>query len=723
MHSYEQRELVRHNAHVGMTSLHRDPGMASVRDGGDRGDGLLDVISHQRWLIVSVIVFCLVAGAAYLYCTPKRYSSSARLIIERATPRLLSDSQAAVSRADSYLHAQCERIRSAPVLADALLTIHGAGHLQGLKGAAAIETLRGQLTTDVGRMDEIVTVTYKSTNPDEAATIANAVVDAYISRYTAGAQAAVSGVAKILTAERVKREVERRKRLDAIASFDRENENVALAEASADIVTQKLITLSTALTTAELATIDARVTANALSTWASGAKDGLTRVPLGLVMSRDTETLMKEMSNAQLRLSLTLKRSGMSSDHPNVQAETAFIAALRDKLADAGEQALERAREKEHGLRQVWETQRKETLSLRSADKVRMEGELKQTERVIEQLDSRLRDLSVAEHAGGLDVSVMEAAAPAMQPSDPSPTRTMGIAGIVGVIASMGLALVRDRTDQRLRTADEVVSTLGLPILGVVPRIPKQQNTSAYVTSHVLPMSLAAEAYRSVRTALCFGVLGSTSKTVLITSPAPGEGKSTAASNLAISLAQAGHRTVLVEADFRRPTLTKVYPGEGSINQFMAGEVKLDNVIRHTDVENLDVLVCDWPISRASEAVASAEFKAVLGELKQRYQYVLVDSSPVCAVSDSRVLATMCDVTMLVVRARKSSRRLALRAAEDLMGVGARLIGLIVNDVTRSSQRSFTEYGGYYAYASSVSAVPVESRVKSTATPLLPAVV
>jgi capsular exopolysaccharide synthesis family protein len=238
----------------------------------------------------------------------------------------------------------------------------------------------------------------------------------------------------------------------------------------------------------------------------------------------------------------------------------------------------------------------------------------------------------------------------------------------------------------------------------VVPRMPHTRESHPSLMTARLPMSLAAEAYRSIRTALLLALPGNKSRSVLVTSPAPGEGKSTAASNLAISLAQAGYSTVLIEADLRKPVLGGVYAanGGGNLNQLLRNELDLKQAIRNTDVPGLEVLACSGSHHGAAEIIAGSDFRTLIQRLKEKYQYVVMDSSPVCSVSDARVLATMCDVTLVVVRARQSSRRQAVRAVEELVSTGARVLGLIVNDVKQSARRQFTEFGGYYYTPASV---------------------
>ncbi len=691
----------------------------------DAGATLIEVFWQRHVLIGISLGLAVLAAAAYLLVTPKVYESTARLVIEQSGPRLLTESQGVMLKSETFLFAQCERILSAPILTDALDRLnHGGAGYRSLTTDNPLKKLKESLSADVGKRDDIVAVSFDGPDPNEAAQIANTVVQSYIENVSRGQRTAASDVLKILSREKEKRETERAVQGQALLKFRQTNGVLGLANNEGNIITQKLVTISTALTAAELATIDAKVAADALNAWANDPRTQSLKVPTGLNVDKETQTLLTELSNAQLRLSV--KTGGLAANHPSVRAEQSYITDLRLRVVDAGQQGLARAQAREVELRRAFTQQRDEATSLTSveAEKVRLEGDLRRTEQMCELLDARIKELTINEQAGALNITVIEDAAPDMKAVEPRPLRILGVGGLIGLVAGLAGALVRDRTDQRLRSPQDVLSLIGLPILGVVPRILAGQRGVRYLTAHAQPMSPASEAYRTIRTAIRFGASGTAAKTVLVTSAAPGEGKSTSASNLAISLAQAGYSTILVEADLRKPVMKDIFlsRSKGSINRLLRGEAVLEESIRPTDIDNLHVLLCDQPVQRPAEVIAGSEFKAILDRLKNNYQYVVVDSSPVCPVSDARVLATFCDVAIMVVCAGKSSRKMTHRAVSDLLGVGAKLLGVVVNNISKSSQRSFNEYGGYY-YAQPATTVVSESSRQGSGhgeVPLLP---
>ena len=219
---------------------------------------------------------------------------------------------------------------------------------------------------------------------------------------------------------------------------------------------------------------------------------------------------------------------------------------------------------------------------------------------------------------------------------------------------------------------EEIKQLLGLPVLGVVPHMVARTPVQRGMQLHLDPMSDVAEAYRTIRTAVYFGVPAGITKTLLVTSPSPGDGKTTLVSNLAVAMAQAGNRVLLLDADFRKPAQHKIFELEKStgLSSLLAGEVNLDSAIKRTEVNGLEVLPCGPIPANPSEILNSQMFADLLEQLSERYDHVLLDSPPVVPVTDARILAASCGATLLALRAEKTTRKTASYARDVLRGVG-----------------------------------------------------
>jgi len=219
---------------------------------------------------------------------------------------------------------------------------------------------------------------------------------------------------------------------------------------------------------------------------------------------------------------------------------------------------------------------------------------------------------------------------------------------------------------------------------------------------HLDSKSVAAEAYRTIRTAVFFGAPKEDARAIHITSPAPGDGKSTLVSNLAIAMAQAGQRTLVIDADFRKPVQHKIFEidnGKG-VSSVLAGRDTIEQAVRPGGVDGLDIMACGPEVPNPSELLNSDVFNEMLKKLTERYDRVIIDSPPVGPVADAQILAAFCDVTVLVLRAEKSTRRQAQHARDGLLSVGAQLLGAVVNDVQQKHGQYgyYSSYGGYGYY-------------------------
>lgn len=333
---------------------------------------------------------------------------------------------------------------------------------------------------------------------------------------------------------------------------------------------------------------------------------------------------------------------------------------------------------------------------------------------LIKKLSERIHDQELKTSGRKLvAIELVEPARVAKTPSYPRKHRTLAVAVVSGMLIGAGLALLRDRFDGRMRTVEEIQNIVGLPILGVVPAMTGRRTAIARAMAvHLDPRSPVAEAYRTVRTAVYFGTNGSACKTLLITSPEPGDGKTTSASNLAIAIAQTGRSVLLLDADFRKPTQHKNLDIKDAIglSSVLANREPLENAIQQTGVEGLDILPCGPIPANPSEILNSREFGELVDTLARRYDHILFDSPPVNRVTDARILGAVCDATILVLRANQSTRKAGEHARNALMGVGARVLGAIVNSAPNS--RGYEVYGGSYYGPSDGAAQP--RRIRTT---------
>ena len=265
------------------------------------------------------------------------------------------------------------------------------------------------------------------------------------------------------------------------------------------------------------------------------------------------------------------------------------------------------------------------------------------------------------------------------------------------MLAGCGLGFLRDRRDDRFRTVEEIRVAMGVPLLGTLPQLPPMMAAPvAGRQAQVAPTSAVAEACRTIRTAIQFGAPKDRSRTILVTSPSSADGKSTLVSNLAITMAQAGKQVLLIDADLRLPTQHTIFNirADFGLSSVLSGMVTLDQAIQQTGTERLDILPCGPLPSSPTEMLNRPNFADMLELLAERYDHVLIDSPPVTGIADARIIAAAADMTVLVLRADKSTRRASEVARDGLGSVGAQLLGIVVNDISPNPGDDY----GYHGY-------------------------
>lgn len=315
-------------------------------------------------------------------------------------------------------------------------------------------------------------------------------------------------------------------------------------------------------------------------------------------------------------------------------------------------------------------------------------------------LQQKLEDLgsgsATSIQSGG---AVIQAANLPAAPSNAGLTQNGLVALTLGLALGIGIAFVRERLDDSLRSRDDLEAHLGSPVFAVVPKVPTWRNRKrTRLTTLREPRGGASEAYRTLRTSILFLASQRQLKVLMVSSPAAGEGKTTTAANVAVVLAQAGKRVVLVSADLRKPRIHQFFGIEegGGLVQVLSGEIPLSEALVETQVEGLSLVACGAPPAHPAELLQSDAMKRVLDELKLRYDFVVIDSAPALAVADSLVLAPIVDGVLFVADAARTSRQAVARARNQLEQVGGDVVGGVFNNFDPSKTHGGRYYYRYY---------------------------
>jgi capsular exopolysaccharide synthesis family protein len=299
----------------------------------------------------------------------------------------------------------------------------------------------------------------------------------------------------------------------------------------------------------------------------------------------------------------------------------------------------------------------------------------------------------------------------AEDPVSPQPLRNLALAGVLGLLLGVGLAVARELLDTSVKGADDVAGITDAPVLGTIFVDNDAKRPPADVLATATPW---AEAFRVLRTSMQYIEVDHDQKVVVVTSSLPEEGKSTTAVNLALTLTQAGHRVALVECDLRRPLIAERLSLDNAIGTttVLIGKVSVEDAIQTYGNTDLDVLACGPIPPNPSELLQSNAMEKMLTDLRSRYDTIILDAPPLLPVTDAALLATRADGAVVVVRHGKTTRDQLAHALERLEAVDSKALGLVMNMTPAKQSQSAYGYGYGYGYAplDEEPAAPVKGR-------------
>lgn len=397
-----------------------------------------------------------------------------------------------------------------------------------------------------------------------------------------------------------------------------------------------------------------------------------------------------------------------TSANDDVKAVERLIARTKEDLRSASQLYLQALQSRLASLDKSVANLRQQTEKYPKleAEQARLVATVGTMQRTFDNLQSEYQLARIAESVDGGGVQAIDEATLPTYAVSPNRRRAIIYSALVGLLLGLALALGLDRMDDSVKSPDELRDHLDLPLLGLIPAIRGSRNghgdareaTAERLITQVDPRSPVAEAYRSMRTNLAFARTQQSPQAIVVASPGPADGKSTTAANLAITFAQQGQRTLLIDADLRRAVLDRAFdvPRSPGLTEVIIGEASFDEALRATAIPNLWIVASGQFPPNPAELLGSSKMQAILQEAKGRFDTVLLDSPPLLAVTDGAVLSTMVDGVVLVIRTQRTRRDAVRRALGHIRSVHGRLLGAVLNDVDMRSGAYYGSYGHYY---------------------------
>lgn len=337
----------------------------------------------------------------------------------------------------------------------------------------------------------------------------------------------------------------------------------------------------------------------------------------------------------------------------------------------------------------------------------RLRNEVSQQQMGLSTLRQSLENLRLAKVQSSDSIVVVEEAKTPIQPVRPRVLTNTLLAAIVGAMLALGLIFLIEYLDDRIKTPEDINRLLDTPILGTIAHIQPNKGNKELAPEQALismaePRHPITEAYRGLRTNLQFASIDSTLDRLLITSSTPSEGKTLTAANLAIVMAQAGRKVILIDADLRKPKQHHMFntpASPGLTEALVYNDAPVHEYLRPTALANLQLLTSGDIPPNPAELLGSQRMQQLLKSLHELADLLVIDAPPLLPVTDSQVLAGQVKGVLLVVHAGKTSRAVLTRAVESLERVQARVLGVVLNNIARTSRGYYyyDQYNYYYA--------------------------
>lgn len=651
-------------------------------------DSLFSVIWRQRRYVIASVLGCTVLGVAYCLLATPIYKISSELIVEKVNP-LEKDQRTDSQETENFLNTQLEIVKSNNVLrlASGAPALEDAKIWEGTK--RPVDWLKRELNVEVGKKSSVITVSLEAAKPyrDEAVDVVKAVVESYKSYQKQQKKDRTEEVLDILKQNRddvEKRLVAKRQEM---FQFQQQYNTLSLEGGDkSNLTMQRLQSLSDALTAAQLESINLKTSFESAARSVGLAPEDVSDVATGSVVlsAQDEELLRGEL------FSLRQKRQELGRtylpDHPQLRQLDSRINQLNMAYVVSSRARWQSSEQRQNQLQKSFEEQQKAAMQMNAAagQYAAIKQELDRLQEEVKQVNGKISDSTAQLEAGALNIQVYEEASYEDKPVWPRGGRVLVIAGLAGLAIGCGLGIAREWAAPKLRSAADVRSSLGVPVFGAIPKKFGVQSPEALGWAvHLDPSSEVAEGFRAIRTSLQFGLPEEDSRTILITSPCPQDGRSTIVSNLAIVLAKSGKRVLVVDADFRNPSQHRIFgvsDERGFSTMLQRGEMD-ERAIRRTTVDKLFVLPAGPLPRNPSELLNSSALSDVLIKLGKNFDHLIIDSPAIAKINDARIVAASCDSTILVLKSEHTGRTEVEDARDGLMSVGARLVGAILNEV------------------------------------------
>jgi succinoglycan biosynthesis transport protein ExoP len=739
--SDENKIIHRENGSNGAVELLATPSRLPAWDLSPREPHLYDyliILRKHQWLILSFMLAVVSITAIGTFRMQPVYVATSRIEIDRENSNILpfQNTDDYMLDLENYIETQSKILTSetlalqtirtgilagqpdfaSDLSSDALAT----GSLANMKPPPELGGFLGSLSVKRVPNSRLMDISFESTSPLLAAQVVNAHIKNFIDQNFQSHYEATTRASTWLTDQLNELKTRVEKSEDARITYERQNQIWALDGDKQNVTTQRLGDLNKELTEAQ----SERMRKQSLFEYAkAGDVDSVPQI-------RDNsavQDLFRKRSEVYTLYTDALNQYG--PNFPKVlrlqaQLKELDTAANKEKKSVIArlESEYREVRQREELLTQALNQQKAEVnqMSERMVQYSILKREAEANKALYDGLLTKLKEAGISAGLRSSNIRVVDPAMVPTYPARPAKTRNIILSFVIGLVGGIGLALLREYMDNTVKSPDDVETLARLPSLAVVPAFAESNGNRSRVSllkghssnghdkrielvAQHLPKSQMSEAFRALRTALLLSQADRPPQVILVTSALPREGKTTAAANLAVTFAQLGDRTLLIDADLRKPGVGRLLNlGSGKyagLSSYLAGVSSLELVtIQHPAIPNLSAIPTGPLPPNPADLLSSHKLTDAIAELRTKFKFIVIDSPPIMAATDAVILSVRADGVLLVVRSGETPKEAFTRTRDLLLSVKCHLLGVVLNAVDSSAPDYYYSYR-YYPYS------------------------
>lgn len=571
--------------------------------------------------------------------------------------------------------------------------------------ARAIDFLGSHITAESETGTELTKISFKSSSPQLAAVLANAYADAAVQQDLQH-KFDSSSYARVFLTKQLKLARDRLEQSEMALNAYIAQHGLIAVQTSAEGqggATTVISNLANSATTANEAT-NQRIAAQ--QAWEAAQNVPLMSVPQ-VIAAPTVQGMRAQLAAA--RAKLQQDRATYGDAHPAVTMDQEIVASLNTAMQAAAKEVM-------NGLRTQYETaQRQEQALLGRVSDLKgdavnegrlgvrsgiLKRDVETNRSLYDALLQRQKEVSASAGINKSSVSVVDKAMVPTKPISPNLWLNLAVGLFAGLFAGLLIVLIRSQIDQRLRSPTDFSDATGLPVLGIIPKLGDGMTVAEELAN---PRSALSEAYFSTRTHIALSRPGGLPKTLLVTSSRESEGKSSTTYALARSIAKMGARVLIIDADLRRPSAHVFHAqvtNKLGLSELLTRNAELEAVVRHTGVDNLDIIPSGTIPPSPTELLAHSAFDAVLALAASRYDVVLVDGPPILGMADALLLASKVEAVVFVAEAERVTRSSVRHALSRLATAKPDVLGVIIGKFDAGEANEYYYYSSSYSYSS-----------------------